>query len=95
MSIQEDIEKIEKKAEKLEKNSFAMELLEDYKKANKRMFIALILVLFMWFATIGYLVYVLNDIGTIETSQEIEDVDTIENSNITNGDMYGENKTNN
>lgn len=68
MSIQEDIEKIEKKAEKLEKNSFAMELLEDYKKANKRMFIALILVLFMWFATIGYLVYILNDIGTEETT---------------------------
>jgi len=68
MSIQEDIEKIEKKAEKLEKNSFAMELLEDYKKTNKRMFIALILVLFMWFATIGYLVYVLNDIGTEETT---------------------------
>lgn len=73
MSIQEDIEKIEKKAEKLEKNSFAMELLEDYKKTNKRMFIALILVLFMWFVTIGYLVYVLNDIGTIETTQEKAD----------------------
>lgn len=96
MSIQEDIEKIEKKAEKLEKNSFALELLEDYKKANKRMFIALILVLFMWFATIGYLVYVLNDIGTIEntSTQEIEDVDSIENSNIKNGDMYGESKAN-
>lgn len=80
----------------MNEKSFAMELLQDYKKANKRLFIIIIIILAMWFATIGYLVYVLNDIGTIETttSQEIQDVDTIENSNITNGDMYGENKTN-
>ena len=80
----------------MKEQSFAMELLQDYKKANKRLFIIIIIILAMWFATIGYLVYVLNDIGTIETttSQEIQDVDTIENSNITNGDMYGENKTN-
>ena len=59
------------------------------------MFIIILVVLAMWFATIGYLVYVLNDIGTIETStQEIEDVETIENTDIVNGDMYGENKTN-
>lgn len=86
MSIQEDIEKIEKKAEKLEKNSFAMELLEDYKKANIRMFIALILVLFMWFATIGYLVYILNDIGTIETTQEVEQDSESGNNNFIGGD---------
>lgn len=86
MSIQEDIEKIEKKAEKLEKNSLAMELLEDYKKANKRMFIALILVLFMWFATIGYLVYILNDIGTIETTQEVEQDSESGNNNFIGGD---------
>ena len=51
----------------------------------------------MWFATIGYLVYILNDVGTIEeiSTQEIEDVDTIENSNIINGDVYGQDKTNN
>ena len=53
----------------------------------------------MWFVTIGYLVYVLNDIGIEETTtetttQEITDVDTIENSNIVTGDINGENKTN-
>lgn len=46
--------------------SFAMELLEDYKKSNKRLFIIIIVILAMWFATIGYLVYILNDVGTIE-----------------------------
>lgn len=46
--------------------SFAMELLEDYKKSNKRLFIIIIVILAMWFATIGYLVYILNDVGTVE-----------------------------
>ena len=78
----------------MKEQSFAMELLQDYKKANKRLFIIIIIILIMWFCTIGYLIYILNDIGTIETKQEIEDVDKIENSNITNGDMYGEDKTN-
>ena len=78
----------------MKEQSFAMELLQDYKKANKRLFIIIIIILAMWFCTIGYLIYILNDIGTIETKQEIEDVDKIENSNITNGDMYGEDKTN-
>lgn len=80
----------------MKEQSFAMELLQDYKKANKRQFIIIIVILVMWFCTIGYLIYILNDIGTIETTskQEIKDVDTIENSNVTNGDMYGEDKTN-
>jgi flagellar basal body-associated protein FliL len=80
----------------MNEKSFAMELLQDYKKANKRLFIIIIIILAMWFCTIGYLIYILNDIGTIETTskQEIKDADTIENSNVTNGDMYGEDKTN-
>ena len=46
----------------------------------------------MWFATIGYLVYVLNDIGVIEeTTQEITDFDTINGNVVNNGDIYGEN----
>lgn len=78
----------------MEEQSFALDILKYYKKANKRMFILVIMILIFWFITIGYLVYVLNDIGTVETTQEITDVDTIENSNITNGDNYGEDKTN-
>ena len=49
----------------------------------------------MWFATIGYLAYVLNDIGTIETTQEISDVESIGGNVVNNGDVYGENKANN
>jgi len=69
----------------LKEQSWAMEILHDYKKANKRLFISLIIILSMWFATIGYLVYILNDIGTYD-SIEIEDVENIDNSHIKIGD---------
>lgn len=71
MSLKEDIEKIENKIKEVEQNSFALELLKDYKKANKRLFIIVLVVLSMWFATIGYLVYILNDIGTIEETTSV------------------------
>lgn len=79
----------------MEEKGFALELLSDYKKANKRQFIIIIIILVMWFLTIGYLVYTLNDIETIETStQEIQDVESIDNSKIANGDINGYDKTN-
>lgn len=77
----------------MEEKSLAWELLQDTKKANKRMIIIWIITFLTLIAVTCYTIYLLNDIGTIETSQEIEDVETIQNSNITNGDMYGENKT--
>lgn len=72
-------------------NSLAMEILNDYKKANKRLFIIVILVLVMWLSTIGYLVYVLNDIGvegiteTYDVDQSIEDIDSMGDNTINNG----------
>lgn len=76
-------------------NSFAMDLLKDYKVQNKRQFIIILVILAMWFVTIGYLVYVLNDIGTsTETStQEVSDVDTVNGNIINKGNSYGENQT--
>lgn len=93
MSIKEDVEKVQSKIEHIEAQNFASELLHDSKIANKRIFLALIIILFMWFTTIGYLIYVLNDMGTTETTntQEITDIDTIENSSIINGGSNGEN----
>ena len=97
--MKEEIMAVKKELENLKEQSFAMELLNDYKKANKRQFIIIIVILTMWFATIGYLVYILNDIGieettTTTTTQEIEDVDSIDNSYIINGDNYGKDKAN-
>ena len=57
MSIKEDIEKVENKMKEIENESLAMTFVKDYKAQNKRLFVILILVLIMWFATICYLVY--------------------------------------
>ena len=86
MSIKEDIEKVENKMKKIEEESFAMELVRDYKKANKRFFIIILVILGMWFATLGYLVWLLNDIEHINNDIEIEDVEQIDNSHIKIGD---------
>lgn len=97
-----DMKKEVKSVKELNKQSLAREMLEDYKKQNKRLFVIIILILTMWFATGCYLVYILNDIGVIEENvetntktQEVSDVDSIDNSNIVNGDLNGENKANN
>lgn len=90
-NINNNSRKIEENFERISQNSGALEILKGYKSDSKRWFIILLVVLFMWFATIGYLVYVLNDIGTIEeTTQEIQDVDTINGNVVNNGDINGE-----
>lgn len=96
MGIREDIEEVQNDIKEV---SFAYSILEDYKAQNRRLFIIIILILIMWFGTIGYLVYVLNDIGTEEitettydtNTQEIDNDGSIDNSYIINGDNYGEN----
>lgn len=71
----------------MNENSFARELLADMKKTNKRLFIIWLCTFFGLLLSIGYIVYLLNDISTIETTEQIiEDVEIIENSNIENGD---------
>ena len=79
MDIKHDIEEIKH-------DSWAMEILKDYKSANKRMFVILLITLIMWFVTIGYLVFVLNDISYTEETIDIQEVEQIEGSNIQIGD---------
>lgn len=68
MGMREDIMAVRKDLEEVKNESFASEILRDYKKANKRQFVIILVILTMWFATIGYLVYILNDIGVIYDS---------------------------
>ena len=96
MGLREEIEDMKKEVEEIQEHSFAMELLKDQKKQNKRQYIIILVILGMWFATIGYLVYVLNDIGTTTeetTTQEITDFDTINGNIVNKGDINGEDKT--
>ena len=88
--LDENSAKIIDNMNKVHQNSGAIEILKDFKDDNKRLFTILLIVLFMWFATIVYLVYVLNDTGTIETKAQEIDYSSIEYSDIINGDYYGE-----
>ena len=74
----------------------ATEMLHILKTQNKRLFIIWLVTFIAFIGLLGYTIWLLNDIGTIEeiNTQEIEDIDTIENSNIINGDTYGQDKTN-
>lgn len=85
--LDENTKKIVNNMNQIHQNSGALEILKDFKGDNKRMFIILIIVLFMWFFTIGYLVYTLNDIGSYDDDIiEIDGVETIDNSHIKIGD---------
>ena len=70
MNIENDIEKLEKKidenavkiienADRIQKNSYALEILNGYKTDNKRFFIALMTVIGLWTATLIYLIFIL------------------------------------
>ena len=71
----------------------ATEMLHILKAQNKRFFIIWLVTFIAFIGLLGYTIWLLNDIGTIEetSTQDIQDVNTIENSNITNGDINGEN----
>lgn len=101
MGLKEEIKEIKNEVLEVKEQSLAMELLSDYKKANKRQFIIIIIILIMWFLTIGYLVYTLNDISNVETTtQEVEQESESGNNNFIggNGDINNgkaKDKTNN
>lgn len=58
----------------MEDKSLATELLQDAKKTNKRMFILIILILIMWFSSIGLFIYYIKTTAyeTITESTEVE-----------------------
>lgn len=84
--MKDEVLELKKELEQVREQSFAMELLQDQRKQNKRQFIVILVILAMWFATIGYLVYVLNDIEYTEETIDIQEVETIDDSNIQIGD---------
>ena len=63
MDIREEVLELEIEVKEMQEESFATQILKDYKKQIQRQFIVILVILIMWFATIGYLIYILNDIG--------------------------------
>lgn len=106
MGLDDDIKRINTKAKKIEKEvsqlqeqSLAMELLKDQRKQNKRTFLILLVVLVMWFITIGIFVYYIST-NTIETITEEATTDMGGNACVgdscNNGEIsYGNSKKNN
>lgn len=89
-SDKEEIEDIKHQVEEIQEESLAYSLLRDYKRQTKRQFIIILVILVMWFATIGYLVYILNDIGVETTTTETYDMNTENgNNNFIGGNNNG------
>ena len=63
----------------------ATKMLHILKTQNKRMFILWIITFIAFIALLGYTIYLLNDIGTIETTTEVEQSDA-ENNNFIGND---------
>ena len=80
----------------MEEKSLAMELIQDYKKANKRQFIIILVILTMWFISVGLFVYYINTTGyeTItETAETTDSGNACVGDNCNNGEInYGKSK---
>ena len=92
MGLKDDFNEIKNEVEELKSSSIAMDLLNDYKKQNKRLFIIIILLCVMLTGIGIYTIWLLNDIEVVETTettenynQDIDNGGNIDNTNIVNG----------
>ena len=89
MGLKEEIEDMKKEVKDIQEHSFAMELLKDARKTNKRQFIIILVILGMFTCLLGYTIWLLNDINYVETS-EVYDMNTENgNNNYVGGDNNG------
>lgn len=93
MGIREEVEDMKKEVRAVKEQTLMLDILRDYKKQNKRLFAIWIITFLAFIGLLSYTIYLLNDIGTEEitetTTQEIEDINSIDSSYIINGDNYG------
>ena len=96
MGLKDDVLDIKKEFQEVKNQSFAMDLLNDYKRQNKRQFIVILVILTMWFASIGLFVYYINTTGYEETITETAETDDNGNAcvgdNCNNGVINGKGK---
>ena len=74
MRLKDDIYYLQQELGDIKQDSFALEMLKDYKKQNQRLFVIILVLLALWLATGSYLIWVLNDIGVEEITKESYDV---------------------
>lgn len=88
MGLKDDVLDIKKEFQEVKNQSFAMDLLNDYKKQNKRLFVIIIILIIAFMGLLAYTIYLLNDIGVVETTTEVEQSDAENNNYIgNNGDI--------
>ena len=94
MKLNDEVLNMKKEVEELKEKSLAMELLQDAHKTNKRQFIIIIVILAMWFASIGLFVYYINTTGyeeITETADTEGEGNACVGDNCNNGEInYGE-----
>lgn len=94
MKLREEILDMKKEVEDVKEKSLAMELLQDARKTNKRMFVIIIVILAMWFTSIGLFVYYINTTGyeeITETADTEGEGNACVGDNCNNGEInYGE-----
>lgn len=82
-------EMINSNAEKIQQNSYALSILKDYKKGIKSWRVIAFMFIALWVITLGYLVYILNDIGTEEITETYDMSTENGNNNYVGGDNNG------
>ena len=86
MGLKEEVLEMKKEVQEIQEQSFAMELLTDQKRQNRRQFITILVILGMFTCLLGYTIWLLNDIGTTTDTIDIDNVETVDNSHIKIGD---------
>lgn len=71
MGLKDDVLDIKKEFQEVKNQSFAMDLLNDYKKQNKRLFVIIIILIIAFMGLLAYTIFLLNDIGVEETQQTV------------------------
>lgn len=90
MSVKEELEEMKKEVHDVQEKSFALEIIGENAKANKRQFIIIIVLIGLLAISISYIVFLLNDTNTETNTIDIQDVERIDNSHIKIGDELWE-----
>jgi hypothetical protein len=87
--IEHNLGRINENKEKIEHNSGALALLHTIKSNGDKYFIIWLFTFIAFLISVGYIIYLHTDIERVTNTQEVEDVNSIDNTNIINGDNYG------
>lgn len=90
MGIKADINEAKEEIQELKEKSLAMELPQDARRTNKRLFIIWLVTFIAFIGLLGYTIWLLNDIGTEETIEEVtQDNKSGYNNYIGNDEVTG------